>query len=57
MKKLIFLFLVAPVFVFGQKLKKADKQIVDALKSHIYFLADDKLEGRRAGTPGRSACR
>ena len=54
MKKLIFLFLVAPVFVFGQKLKKADKQIVDALKSHIYFLADDKLEGRRAGTPGEA---
>ena len=52
MKKLFFLIIMAPVVVFGQKLKKADRQIVDALKSHIYFLSDDKLEGRRAGTPG-----
>ncbi len=52
MKKLIFLLLCAPQILFAQKLKKADKQIVDALHSHIYFLADDKLEGRRAGSKG-----
>lgn len=37
---------------FPQKLKKADKAIVSQLQSHIKFLADDKLEGRRAGTKG-----
>ena len=52
MKKLIFLLLCAPQILFAQKLKKADNQIVDALHSHIYFLADDKLEGRRAGSKG-----
>ena len=38
--------------VSAQKLTRADKVIVSALKSHITYLADDKLEGRRAGTPG-----
>jgi aminopeptidase YwaD len=38
--------------VFSQKLKKADKLIVENLKAHIGYLADDKLEGRRAGTQG-----
>lgn len=52
MKKLVFLFLCFPIVLFAQKLKKADKQVMDALQSHIYFLADDKLEGRRAGTAG-----
>lgn len=52
MKNLLFLFLLLPVLGFAQKLKKADKQIVESLKSHIAYLADDKLEGRRAGTPG-----
>jgi len=36
----------------AQKLKKADKLIIDNLKKHIGYLADDKLEGRRAGTNG-----
>jgi aminopeptidase YwaD len=38
--------------VFSQKLKKADKAVVNNLQAHISFLADDKLEGRRAGTKG-----
>jgi aminopeptidase YwaD len=38
----------------AQKLKKADKAIVQSLKSHIEYLASDKLEGRRAGTRGES---
>lgn len=36
----------------AQKLKKGDKLIVDNLKKHIGYLADDKLEGRRTGTHG-----
>lgn len=36
----------------GQKLKKADKEVIENLKKHISYLADDKLEGRRAGTAG-----
>ncbi len=37
---------------FSQKLKKADKAIISNLQAHIGFLADDKLEGRRAGSEG-----
>jgi len=36
----------------AQKLKKADRQTLSNLKEHISYLADDKLEGRRAGTAG-----
>ena len=36
----------------SQKLKKADKAIINNLETEIHYLADDKLEGRRAGTPG-----
>lgn len=36
----------------AQKLKKADKALMTALQSHISYLADDKLEGRRAGSAG-----
>jgi peptidase M28-like protein/PDZ domain-containing protein len=38
--------------VSAQKLTRSDKAVVTALKNHIAYLADDKLEGRRAGTPG-----
>ena len=34
------------------KLSKADKTTVANLQNHISYLADDKLEGRRAGTNG-----
>ncbi|HEV8285545.1 MAG TPA: M28 family peptidase [Chitinophagaceae bacterium] len=36
----------------SQKIKKSDQPIYTNLQSHIHYLADDKLEGRRAGTPG-----
>ena len=36
----------------AQKLKKSDKIILTNLQSTITYLADDKLEGRRTGTPG-----
>lgn len=45
-------FVTISLFSLSQKLKKAEKQIVANLQSHISFLADDKLEGRRAGTEG-----
>ncbi len=48
----LVLFLLVLNAASAQKLKKADKIIVDNLKKHIEYLADDKLEGRRAGTNG-----
>ncbi|HVM87438.1 MAG TPA: M20/M25/M40 family metallo-hydrolase [Puia sp.] len=36
----------------AQKLKKADKELIASLEKSIHYLADDKLEGRRAGTAG-----
>ncbi|HYJ37345.1 MAG TPA: M20/M25/M40 family metallo-hydrolase, partial [Chitinophagaceae bacterium] len=53
-KILLPFFIFASILVQGQKLKKADKAIVQSLKSHIEYLASDKLEGRRAGTKGES---
>jgi Zn-dependent M28 family amino/carboxypeptidase len=38
----------------AQKLKKSDHLTLDNLKEHIGYLADDKLEGRRAGTAGEA---
>lgn len=32
--------------------KKADRKIVSNLQLHVAYLASDKLEGRRTGTPG-----
>jgi hypothetical protein len=48
----LFVILFLPAVSFGQKLKKADKVILNNLQAHITYLADDKLEGRRAGTNG-----
>ncbi len=52
MKSLVVVFLFCSQFVVAQKLSRADRTVVAGLKSHISFLADDKLEGRRAGSPG-----
>jgi len=55
MKRLLFIlaFLsLVPTDSFSQKLKKAEKAVVANLQTHIGYLADDKLEGRRAGTEG-----
>ncbi|MEI2739325.1 MAG: M20/M25/M40 family metallo-hydrolase [Chitinophagaceae bacterium] len=35
-----------------KNLGRKDSQTIDNLKAHIQYLADDKLEGRRTGTPG-----
>ncbi len=57
--RIIFSVLVIfPSFgVIAQKLKKADKAVVANLLSHIRYLADDKLEGRRAGSAGEKLAR
>lgn len=47
---LLFL-LMSPLFVFSQK-KAELKKIETALRTHVNYLADDKLEGRRTGTAG-----
>ena len=45
----LFIFTIS---AFAQKQKKADKICRDNLQAHVAYLADDKLEGRRAGSPG-----
>ncbi|MES1198002.1 MAG: M20/M25/M40 family metallo-hydrolase [Chitinophagaceae bacterium] len=35
-----------------KKINKTDTQTIDNLRTHIHYLADDKLEGRRTGTNG-----
>ncbi len=57
MKKLFFIILLLPVFHQGiaqskRAKAKADKITTANLETHIQYLASDKLEGRRAGTPG-----
>ncbi|MEP7255104.1 MAG: M28 family peptidase [Ferruginibacter sp.] len=52
MKRFFWLFLLISTVGSAQKLKKADKLILSGLQTHISFLADDKLEGRRTGTAG-----
>ncbi|MBL0132644.1 MAG: M20/M25/M40 family metallo-hydrolase [Chitinophagaceae bacterium] len=54
LRRTIFALLAILVFIpaFSQKLKKADKVVLANLQSHVKFLSDDKLEGRRAGTAG-----
>lgn len=51
-KYLLLLLLFVGSFTQAQKLKKEDKQLIANLQQHIQYLADDKLEGRRAGTQG-----
>ena len=48
----VAVLLLTGLNAFSQKLKKADRITFDNLKTHIGYLADDKLEGRRAGSPG-----
>jgi aminopeptidase YwaD len=60
MKRIFWLLLVVSTSAFAQKNKKArikaqlkaDNTVLAALQSHIGYLADDKLEGRRTGTAG-----
>ena len=52
MKYTLVLLLLCSQCIFAQKLSKADKKIIKALQTHVGFLADDKLEGRRTGSAG-----
>ncbi len=52
--KSLFLIWLLPLGLVAQKFKKSDKVIIKNLHTHIEFLASDKLEGRRAGTPGEA---
>jgi aminopeptidase YwaD len=50
----LILFQAIPTLVISQKLRKADKQMIDELQSDITYLTNDKLEGRRSGTSGET---
>lgn len=52
MKCVLYLLLLTTSFSFGQRLTKSDKAIITNLKTTVAFLASDRLEGRRTGTPG-----
>lgn len=52
MKKLLFFVLLFSYgnILFAQKLKRADRLIIDNLKKDIGYLSSDKQEGRQTGT-------
>ena len=50
--KLALSFVFFASIATAQKLKKTDKATIANLQTHIGYLADDKLEGRRAGSAG-----
>src|SRR3954469_1369064 len=58
MKKLLVIVAFVPALCFSQSRKerkareKNDKITLANLQAHVQYLADDKLEGRRAGTHG-----
>jgi hypothetical protein len=52
MKYFFWLFLFSFQSTQAQKIKKADKITLSNLQSHISYLADDKLQGRRTGSAG-----
>lgn len=59
MKKFLPLVLLVPVLTFSQSKKKkrlaeekASAELLANLKSHVQYLADDKLEGRMTGSKG-----
>ncbi len=61
MKKLLLLLLILPILGLSQSKKKkrlaeekANAELVARLKSHIQYLADDKLEGRMTGSNGET---
>jgi aminopeptidase YwaD len=58
MTRSILLFLILlqafPSAGNSQKLRKADKEMIVEIQSDIMYLSNDKLEGRRSGTPGET---
>ncbi|HEY4155947.1 MAG TPA: M20/M25/M40 family metallo-hydrolase [Puia sp.] len=50
---LFLLFLNASLpSAYSQRLRKADRQLMAQIQTDVTYLSNDKLEGRRAGTPG-----
>jgi len=52
MKNILLFLILFTQIASAQRLKKSDKNIIDNLRNEIGYLASDKLEGRRTGTPG-----
>ncbi len=52
MKKFVLFLILIPHLSSAQRLRRSDKVIINNLRDEIGFLASDKLEGRRTGTPG-----
>ncbi len=52
MKNALLFLLLFTQLASAQKLKKSDKIIINNLQTEIGYLASDRLEGRRTGTPG-----
>jgi aminopeptidase YwaD len=50
--KLVLILLCISTAASAQKLKKAEKEVLTNIQQHVAYLADDKLEGRRAGSKG-----
>jgi len=48
----LFILLLSVPAVYAQKGKKADKLLSANLETHIRYLSDSKLEGRKPGSPG-----
>ena len=53
MKRYLSFFLILVLSqASAQKLSKADNALLNNLKQHLSYLADDRMEGRRTGTNG-----
>jgi len=52
MFRILIPLLLLVQFASAQKLKKADKEIVQYLQQQVGYLSSDELKGRRAGDPG-----
>ncbi len=52
MKILVLFSFLIPTFCNAQKTTAEDRIVIDNLKRHINYLANDKLEGRRTGSNG-----
>ena len=52
MKRLFIALIMLSAFHNG--IAQSDKKILNYIKKNVEFLADDKLEGRRTGTPGEA---
>jgi len=48
----LFLVVLFPFLLNAQKLKRADKVLIQQIQNHVKYLASDALEGRRAGSVG-----